>query len=56
MKYKKNTGITLVALTITIIVLLLLAGITIAQLKGNGLFDKAIRAKDEFKNNRSRNV
>ena len=44
---KKNKGITLVALVITIIVLLVLAGITIAQLKGNGLFDKAIRAKDE---------
>ena len=44
---KKNKGITLVALVITIIVLLVLAGITIAQLKENGLLYKATRAKDE---------
>ena len=44
---KKNKGITLVALVITIIVLLVLAGITIAQLKKNGLLYKATRAKDE---------
>lgn len=47
-KLLKNTrGITLVALVITIIILLILAGITIAQLTGNGLFDKAKRAKEE---------
>lgn len=43
---KKNTnGITLVALVITIILLLILAGITISQLTGSGLFGKAKRAK-----------
>lgn len=45
MKYKKNTGITLVALTITIIVLLLLAGITIGTLNQSGLFGKTKKAK-----------
>ena len=32
---KKNKGITLIALVITIIVLLILAGVTIATLTGN---------------------
>ena len=36
---KKNKGITLIALVITIIVLLILAGVTIASLSGdNGIF------------------
>ena len=39
---KKENGITLVALVITIIVLLILAGITLALVLGdNGLFGKA---------------
>ncbi len=42
---KKNKGITLVALVITIVILLILAGISIAQLTGNGLFDKVQLAK-----------
>ena len=46
----KNAGITLVALVITIIVLLILAGISIAQLTGNGLFEKAKTAKEVSKN------
>ena len=47
-KLKKNKGITLIALVITIIVLLILAGITISALTGdNGLFTRAQRAKDE---------
>ncbi len=37
----KNKGITLIALVITIIILLILAGITIMQLTGSGLFGKA---------------
>ena len=38
-------GITLVALVITIIILLILAGITISTLTQNGLFEKAKEAK-----------
>ncbi len=37
---KKNKGITLIALVITIIIILILAGITIIQLTGSGLFGK----------------
>ena len=44
---KENKGITLVALVVTIIVLLILAGITIAMLTGeNGIIRKAFEAKD----------
>lgn len=44
---KKNRGITLIALVITIIVLLILAGITIATLTGeNGILGKANEAKE----------
>ena len=43
---KKNEGITLIALVITIVVLLILAGITISTLTGeNGIFTQANRAK-----------
>ena len=43
-----NGGITLIALVITIIVLLILAGVTIATLTGdNGLLQKATSAKQE---------
>lgn len=45
---KKQKGITLIALVITIIVLLILAAVTIAMLTGeNGLIAKAIKAKEE---------
>ena len=45
---KKNKGITLIALVITIIVLLILAGVTIATLTGdNGILAQASRAKQE---------
>lgn len=44
---RKNAGITLVALVITIIVLLILAGITVAQLSKNGLFENAKLAKEK---------
>lgn len=47
-KKKKENGITLVALVITIIILLILAGISIAQLTGNGLFEKAKLAKEKY--------
>ena len=43
----KNKGITLIALVITIIVLLILAGVTIATLTGdNGILTKAVTAKE----------
>ena len=48
-KSKKQLGITLVALVITIIVLLILAGITVAQLTGSGLFDNVKLAKQKYK-------
>ena len=45
---KKNKGITLIALVITIIVLLILAGVTIASLSGdNGILTRASQAKIE---------
>ena len=44
---KTNKGITLIALVITIIVLLILAGISISMLSGdNGILNKATQAKD----------
>lgn len=47
---RQNKGITLIALVITIIVLLILAGISIAMLTGdNGLLTKAVQAKTETK-------
>ena len=47
---KHSKGITLVALVVTIIILLILAGISIAQLTGNGLFEEAKIAKEKYKN------
>ena len=47
-KMNKNTGITLIALVITIIVLLILAGISIITLTGeNGVITKTISAKEK---------
>ena len=51
MKQKKkfNKGITLIALIVTIIILLILSGITIVTLTGdNGLFARAKQAKEEY--------
>ena len=45
---KQNKGITLIALIITIIVLLILAGVTIAALSGpNGILSNANKAKEQ---------
>ena len=41
----KNKGITLVALVLTIIILLILAGISIAALTNTGIFGRAQEAK-----------
>ena len=47
-KYEnKNLGITLVALVITIVILLILAGISISALTNTGLFKKAKEAKQK---------
>ena len=49
-KRRKEKGITLVALVVTIIVLLILAGVSIATLTGeNGILTQANRAKEEMK-------
>lgn len=51
MNLKNKRGITLIALVITIIILLILAGITIVALTGdNGLFARAQQAKETTKN------
>ena len=47
---KKEKGMTLVALIITIIILLILASISIQALTGSGLFGKAQQAKQETEN------
>ena len=44
-KIKNQRAITLIALVITIIILLILAGISIASLTSSGLFGKAEEAK-----------
>ena len=45
---KKEKAITLIALVITIIVLLILSGIAVAQLSGNNLFENAKLAKEKY--------
>ena len=47
---KKNNGITLVALVITIVILLILAGISISALSITGIFQKAKDAKSASEN------
>ena len=47
-KHKNEKGITLIALTITVIVILILAGVTIATLTGeNGILNRAVEAKEK---------
>ena len=46
LKTKEEKGITLVALVVTIIILLILAGIGISVLTQTGLFDKVKQAKE----------
>ena len=50
MLIEKNKGITLVALVITIVILLILAGISISALTNTGLFGKAKEAKKASEN------
>ena len=54
-KIKKEKGITLIALVITIIVLLILAGVAVATLTGeNGILNKATTAALETDLSRNR--
>lgn len=49
--FKKERGITLVALVVTIVVLLILAGVSISLVLGeNGLINKAKKAKTDYEN------
>ena len=48
--FKNSKGITLVALVITIIILLILAGISISALTNTGIFQKAKDAKQKSEN------
>ena len=49
-KIKSNTGITIIALIITIIVMLILAGVTINLTIGeNGIFTASMQAKEKYK-------
>lgn len=49
--YKNSRGITLIALVVTIIVLLILAGTTYTLVIGNeGIFDKAKDATEKYEN------
>ena len=44
----KNKGVTLIALVVTIIIILLLAGTSIAMLTGeNGILTQAVKAKEK---------
>ena len=53
-RYKSTKGITLVALVITIIILLILAGISISTLTNTGIFEKAKEAKQKSENAQKR--
>ncbi len=47
-KLEENTGITLIALVVTIIVLLILAGVSVSMLTGqNGILNRAAEAKEK---------
>lgn len=48
--FKKENGITLVALIITIVILLILAGVSIATLSNTKLFGKSRNAVNAYKN------
>ena len=50
MEKYKNSGITLIVLVITIVVLIILAGVSISTLTGqNGIIDNASKAKQSTK-------
>ena len=47
---KEQKGITLIALVITIIVMLILVGVSVTVALNGGLFEKATTAREETKN------
>ena len=49
-RIKSEKGITLISLIITIIILLILAGVTIGTLSRTGIFSKAANSKDRYVN------
>ena len=49
MKETKENGITLIALIVTVIILLILAGVSISMVSGDGLFSKARSASETYK-------
>ena len=48
--YKKENGITLVALVITVVVMLILAAIAIGSVTGDGLFNRTRQAAEAYEN------
>lgn len=48
METKENKGVTLIALAVTIIIMLILAGVTVKIATGGGIIDKTKNASDEF--------
>ena len=49
-KYKKENGITLVALVITVVIMLILAAVAIGSVTGDGLFSKTRQAAEAYEN------
>ena len=56
MTKSRNKGITLIALVITIIILLILAGITISSLTNTGLFKNAKLAKEKTEKEQEKEI
>ena len=48
--YKKENGITLVALVITVVIMLILAAVAIGSVTGDGLFSKTRQAAETYEN------
>ena len=49
-RIKNVKGITLIFLTITIILILILAGVAISTLSNNGIFERTKEARDKWQN------
>ena len=46
---KKNNGVSLIALVTTIALILILVGVVISAVTGNGLFNSAKNARDDYR-------
>ena len=55
-KHKKNRGITLIALAITIIILLILTAVTISSVTGNGILFQAHKSTNESNKAEEKNI